>query len=74
MMDWEGGRQARGTRAGAKIEGVGEHVRIRSHIGSRTAGEIADRKRDLHRTKKSCFFCRTAPGARPLASSIRPLT
>jgi hypothetical protein len=53
------GRDWRGTGN----EGVGEHVRTRFHLrlASRLgleAGEIADRK-DPHRTKKTCFFCRT---------------
>jgi hypothetical protein len=39
-------------------EGVGEHGRTRFHLGLESAGEIADR-RDPHRTKKTCFFCRT---------------
>ena len=52
------GRHWRGTGN----EGVGEHVRTRFHLrlASRSgleAGEIADRK-DPHRTKKTCFFCR----------------
>jgi hypothetical protein len=38
-------------------EGVGEHVRTRFHLG-KDAGEIADLW-DPHRTKKTCFFCRT---------------
>jgi hypothetical protein len=52
------GRHWRGTGN----EGVGEHVRTRFHLrlaspSGLEAGEIADRK-DPHRTKKTCFFCR----------------
>jgi hypothetical protein len=56
-------------------EGVGEHVRTRFHLrlASRSgleAGEIADRK-DPHRTKKTCFFCRTDFDQSELFSKMR---
>jgi hypothetical protein len=43
--------------AGFGNEGVGEHVRTRFHVRLWTLSEIADQ--DPHRTKKTCFFCRT---------------
>ena len=53
-------------------EGVGEHVRTRSHRPN-VAGEIADSS-SPHRTKKTCFFCRTGFDQRraPFQSSIQP--
>src|SRR5262245_41353014 len=45
--------------AGCWNEGVGEHVRTRFHPGTLGPVEIAEIDRDPHRTKKTCFFCRT---------------
>jgi hypothetical protein len=39
-------------RAGKKNEGVGEHVRVRSHFGRKPAGGIADHG-DPHRMKNA---------------------
>jgi len=35
-------------------------------------GEIADLQRGPHRTKKTCFFCRTGFEGYPLRNSIQP--
>ena len=56
-MSGSGDSERRRCRRGTVNEGVGEHVRTRFHLGL-GAGEIAD-PRDPHRTKKTCFFCRT---------------
>jgi hypothetical protein len=40
------------NRAGKKNEGVGEHVRVRSHFGQRPGGGIADHG-DPHRMKNA---------------------
>ena len=60
----KGVRKAPGGIPGAENEGVGEHVRIKSHLWRPGPGETADRMADLHRAKKSCFFCRTGPSQR----------
>ena len=43
--------------AGCGNEGVGEHVRTRFHV--RLLSPVKLRSLDPHRTKKTCFFCRT---------------
>jgi len=43
--------------SGTGNEGVGEHVRTRFHLGLRSPVKL--RTQDPHRTKKTCFFCRT---------------
>jgi len=48
---------ARGTRASANTSGPDFTWGLEARSGLE-AGEIADRK-DPHRTKKTCFFCRT---------------
>jgi hypothetical protein len=43
-------------------EGVGEHVRTRFHFereGPRALEPVKLRNWNPHRTKKTCFFCRT---------------
>ena len=57
-------------------EGVGEHVRTRFHVGPKAACEIAEPlEGEPHRTKKTCFFCRTGLWrANPRKRTIRPLT
>jgi hypothetical protein len=40
------------NRAGKKNEGVGEHVRVRSHLGRKPASGIADHG-DPHRMKNA---------------------
>jgi hypothetical protein len=44
--------------AAQQNEGVGEHVRTRFHSGVRSPVKLRIAK-DPHRTKKTCFFCRT---------------
>jgi len=53
-------------------KGVGEHVRTRFHSGKERRVKL--RTRDPHRSKKTCFFCRTGfrYSARLFESSIRP--
>ena len=51
-------------------EGVGEHVRTRFQPGF-GPGEIAE-QRIPHRTKKTCFFCRTGFGKSELSRKYDP--
>ena len=52
------GNRAPGCNCGgSENEGVGEHVRTRFHLGDRLPVKL--RTSDPHRTKKTCFFCRT---------------
>ena len=61
-------RSAGAECAGYWNEGVGEHVRTRFHPGTLGPVEIAEHDRDPHRTKKTCFFCRTGSRkGRPLS-------
>jgi len=73
-------RENADSAASKKHEGVGEHVRTRSHLEATRLSheaihEIADRNADLHRTKKTRFFYRTGlPKHEAFESSIRPST
>jgi hypothetical protein len=65
-----GNRRAGNHLPGPGNEGVGEHVRTRFHMGA--LGPVKLRTTDPHRTKKTCFFCRTVCERANSSKAIQP--
>ena len=72
------GKGNAGNTPASENEGVGEHVRTRFHFDREATREIAETGEPApHRTKKTCFFCRTAKQNGPtvdLMSRRHPLS
>ncbi|MBI5264292.1 MAG: hypothetical protein HY852_21020 [Bradyrhizobium sp.] len=73
----ENGEMKRRTRPGEGNEGVGEHVRTKSHLGRKAAGEIAEPWWGSAANEENLFLLPDRkPGERSSARQIviRPLT